>query len=242
MIIDCNAFYGFWPRGSITSDIGAVRAVASAHGIDKMLICSFRGIFADFVQGNAETLETCLGNPGLIPVATINPHRWLGVEEEIDRLVGEGVKVFRFFPEYQHWPYKFMPLYRILERLEGTGALIMVPARVGGHQNNGVMTEIGELASKYDLTFAITGVYYGNMAEAIAVAQSEPSILLETHLLNSPDGFEIMVEELGADRLIYGSMAPLHPINTSLLPLMNATIEKCDKEKILWANISGLLG
>lgn len=242
MIIDCNAFYGFWPRGSVAADIDTVRAMAAAHGIDKSLICSFRGVFADFVQGNAETLEICQKDSNLVPVATINPHRWIGVEDEIDRLLREGVKVFRFFPEYQHWPYKFMPFYRILERLEGTGSLIMLPARVGGHQNNGVMTEIGELASNYDLTFAITGVFYGNLAEAIAVAQSEPNILLETHLLNSPDGFEVLVEEVGAKRLIYGSKAPLHPINASLLPLMHGAIEVSDREKILSGNIQRMLG
>ncbi len=241
MIIDCNALYGFWPRGRVAADIDTVRELARAHGIDKSLICSLRGVFDDFVRGNAETLAVCQKHSDLIPVATINPHRWLGVEDEIDNLLSDGVKVFRFFPEYQHWPYRFMPFYRILERLEGTGSLVMVPARVGGHQNNGVMTDIADLASNYDLTFVITGVFYGNLAEAIAVAQSKPNIMLETHLLNSPDGFEVLVEEVGPERLIYGSKTPLHPINASLLPLVYGQIEDSDKEKILSRNIQGIL-
>jgi predicted TIM-barrel fold metal-dependent hydrolase len=238
MIVDCNTLFGFWPRRRLKSDMESVRAEAASHGITKLLVCSFRGIFDDHTDGNDETIEVCQSYPDLEPVATLNPHRWLGLEKEIDRLLAQDVKVFRFFPEYQHWPYRFMPFYRTLEMLEGSGAMVICPARVGGHQNNGVMTDIAELAGEYDLSFLITGVYYGNLAEAIAVAQSQENIFLETHLLNSPDGFEVLVEEVGAERLMYGSQSPLHHINSSLLPLMNASIKDDDRERILHGNIS----
>ena len=243
MIVDCNTFFGFWPRRQLMSDLESVRAEASTHGIGKLLVCSFRGILDDHTEGNDETLKACQLYPELEPVATLNPHRWLGVEEEIDRLLAQGVKVFRLFPEIQHWPYRFMPFYRILEMLEDKSDVIVIcPARVGGHQNNGVMTDIAELANEYDLTFVISGVFYGNLAEAIAVTQSEENILLETHLLNSPDGFEVLVEEVGADRIVYGSKSPLHHVNSSLLPLINASISDDDREKILSGNISRELG
>ncbi|NLY29538.1 MAG: amidohydrolase family protein [Firmicutes bacterium] len=242
MIIDCNSFFGFWPHRQLTSNLASVRENAASHGITNLVICSLRGIFDDFVKGNDETLKACAAHPELIPAATINPHRWLGVDEEVDRLCSKGVKVFRFFPEYQHWPYRFQPFYSILERLEKENAIAICPARVGGHQNNGVITELGELASRYDMTFIITGVYYGNLAEAIAVAKSCESILLETHLLNSPDGYEVLVSELGSHRIVYGSKSPLHPVSSSLLPLMKAGIGEEDRERILGGNIAKQLG
>ena len=242
MIVDCNTLFGFWPRRRLNSDLSSVRAEAAAHGITKSCACSIRGIFADHTDGNEETLKLCTSYPSLEPVATLNPHRWFDLDREIDMLLAQGVQMFRFFPEYQHWSYRFMPFYRILSMLEGSGAMVVCPARVGGHQNTGVITEIAALAGQYDLKFLITGVYYGNLAEAIAVAQSEKRILLETHLVNSPDGFQVLLGEIGAERLIYGSQSPLHHINTSLLPLLHSSIKDEDKEKILHGNIERELG
>lgn len=242
VIVDANALFGFWPRRMLKSDLDSVQAEATSHGITRSLICSFRGIFDDHTLGNEETLRACQSNLSLEPVATINPHRWLDMEGEIDLRLAQGVQVFRFFPDYQNWPYRFMPFYRILDMLQGSGAMVICPARVGAHQTSGVMTEIAGLACQYDLRFLITGVYYGNLAEAIVVCQSEENIFLETHLLNSPDGFEVLVEEVGVERLIYGSQSPLHHINTSMLPVRNSSLREEDKEKILWGNISRELG
>lgn len=242
VIVDANALFGFWPRRMLKSDLKSVQAEAASHGITKSCVCSMRGIFSDHTEGNEETLQACKSDRSLEPVVTLNPHRWLNFESEIEMRLGQGVQLFRFFPDYQHWSYRFMPFYRILDTLQGSGAIVVCPARVGGHQTSGVMTEIAALASNYDLRFLITGVYYGNLAEAIAVGQSEENIFLETHLLNSPDGFEILVDEVGAERLIYGSQSPLHHVNTSLLPLLHASINDEDKEKILHGNIARELG
>ena len=110
--------------------------------------------------------------------------------------------------------------------------MIICPARVGGHQNSGVITDIAWLASQYNVRFLITGIYYGNLAEAIAAAQRRENIFFETHLLNSPDGFEVMVEQVGSKRLLYGS----------LLPLINASIQQDERDDILYGNIQRELG
>ncbi|HBG00738.1 MAG TPA: hypothetical protein DDW87_04075 [Firmicutes bacterium] len=242
MIVDCNALFGFWPRRMLNADLESVREEAVSHGITTSLVCSIRGIFDSHTEGNDETIKECESDPALQPVGTLNPHRLLDLDGEIDRRLAQGIRMFRFFPEYQHWPYRFTPFYRILDRLDRSGAIIVCPARVGGHQNSGVITDIAWLASRYDLRFLITGVFYGNLAEAITAAQSEKNLFLETHLLNSPDGFEVLVEQVGAKRLIYGSAFPLHPINSSLLPLMYASLKEGDRKDILYGNIARELG
>lgn len=242
MIADSNCLFGFWPQRRLRSDITSVKKNAVSHGIDKLLVCSFRGIFDDFVMGNDETIAVCASNNDLEPVVTLNPHRWFGLEAEVDKRLAQGVRVFRFFPEYQHWPYRFAPFYRILSMLRGSDVLVMCPSRVGGHQDYGIMTELAELSTRYDLSLLITGVFYGNLAEAIAVSQDCEKIMLETHLLNSPDGFEVLVDEVGSERLVYGSKSPLHAISSSLLPLRYSFINEADKQRILYQNISRKLG
>lgn len=242
MIVDCNVLFGFWPLRRLESDLASVKSETSSHGIAKSLVCSMRGIFTDFTEGNQETLRVCASDPSLEPVATLNPRRWIGLKEEIERCLDQGVKVFRFFPEYQNWPYRFLPFDRTLELLAGSGALVICPIRVGGHQNSGVLTEFAERIRGLDLRFLITGVHYWTLAEAIAVTQANENIFLETHLLNSPDAYEILVEEVGAKRLMYGSASPFHHINSSLLPLRQSTIKVHDQDLILQGNIARELG
>jgi predicted TIM-barrel fold metal-dependent hydrolase len=240
-IFDANVLYGFWPQRKLDSSLDAVKELAFKHGVKKMLITSMRGIMDDFFVGNEETLDICKHNSNLLPVATINPHRFLGTEAAIEKYLNEGVKVFRFFPNYQHWPYNFAPFHRILKLLSDKGKIVILPSRVGGHHSNGIITEIAALADTYSLNFIITGMYYGNLSEALTVAQEHPNVFLETHLLNSPDGLEIVCDNLKVENVIYGSETPFNYINSSLLPVLNAKISQENKEKILYQNIARLL-
>ena len=242
-IFDANVFFGFWSQRRLQADLSSIKDVTAKHGVTRMLLCSLRGIFADFSSGNKETIEVCRKEANMIPVATLNPHRYLGASAEIDAMLASGVRAFRFFPEYQHWPYNFAPFHRILQQLNGTGSLVIIPARVGGHHNNGVITEIADLAGRYNrINFLITGIYYGNLAEAIVVGQDSANIYFETHLVNSPDGIEVCTAEIGAERLVYGSQTPFNYITSSLSMVTGATISEADQEQILSKNIMRILG
>lgn len=242
-IIDANVLFGFWPQRRLQSDLERIKTLTAQHRITQMLICSMGGIFGDFAEGNRETLFACQQGSNLFPVATVNPHRYFGVSVEIEMMLASGVQAFRFFPEEQHWPYEFAPFHRILRQLNDFGALVILPARVGGHQNNGVLTAIAELAKRYSkLKILITGIFYGNLAEAIVVGQDYPHLYYETHLLNSPDGIEVCTAELGAERLIYGSQTPFNYISSSLPLVLAARISDEAKEKILCKNVMRLLG
>jgi len=242
-IIDANVCFGFWPQRRLQSDLEQVKKLAAEHRISRMLVCSIRGIFADFTEGNRETLSACWQDPNLIPVATVNPLRYFGVADEIETMFASGVKAFRFFPQEQHWPYEFAPFHRVLQQLDAHGALVILPARVGGHQNYGVLTALARLAERYDkLKFLITGIFYGNLAEVLVVGEDYPNLYFETHLLNSPDGIEVCTAELGADRLVYGSQTPFHYIASSLPLVLAAQISDEAKAQILSKNILRLLG
>ena len=220
-ILDSNVLFGFWPKRKIFSDLNFVKELANKHGISKMMITSMRGIFYDYELGNNETYEVCNIDKEMIPVMTINPCRFLGIVNEITKWQKLGINIFRFFPEYQNWPYSFAPFHKILKLLEPSHPVIILPARVGGHGKNGVISEIGTLAERYSSTvFLITGTYYGNLAEAITVTQENSNVMLETHLVNSPDGIRILAENVGEDRLVFGLEMPINYASSALLPII----------------------
>jgi hypothetical protein len=236
-IFDSNVLFGFWPKRRVLGDLNSVRALAEKHGITKLMVTSMKGIFYNHSLGNQETYEACVADNSLVPVMTINPCCFLGADDEVGKWQGVTNNIFRFFPEYQNWSYSYAPFLRILTRLEAKRSVIILPARIGGHGNNGIISEIGNLAARFPAAiFLITGVYYGNLAEAIVVAQDHPNIMLETHLVNSPDGIRILVDNVGENRLIFGSGLPLKYVSPALLTVINGAIPDQSKEMILYQN------
>jgi predicted TIM-barrel fold metal-dependent hydrolase len=236
-ILDSNVLFGFWPKRRVRADLNSVKNLAIKHGITKMMITSMKGIFYNYSLGNQETVVACNADDSLIPVMTLNPCQYLGIDDEIGKCQSNRKKLFRFFPEYQNWSYSYAPFQRILTQLEPNHPVIILPARVGGHENNGIISEIGNLATKFPkVIFMITGVYYGNLAEAIVVAQEHPNVILETHLMNSPEGIQILVEHVGDDRLVFGSGMPLNYVSSAMLSVVNGAISDQSKAMILYQN------
>ncbi|HHY47474.1 MAG TPA: amidohydrolase family protein [Firmicutes bacterium] len=241
-IIDSNVLFGFWPRRRVDSSLDTVKRIARDHGVSKIVVCCMRGIFDDFVQGNSEAIEASKCDDTVIPAATINPNRFLDCESEMDRCLESGVKLFRFFPEFQGWTYSYRPFLKLLQRLAGAGAIAMLPTRIGRHLEFGSITEIGRAVAETGARCILTDVYYGNLAEALTVASERPGIAIESHLLNSPDAIELVVNTLGPDRLIFGSGSPLKYIDSALLPVMGAACDDTTRHAILSGNMLKMLG
>jgi predicted TIM-barrel fold metal-dependent hydrolase len=241
MIIDSNVFFGFWPRRCLESSLDTVRDIARQHNIAKIAICSMRGIFQDFVQGNTETIELAMHDEGIIPVVTVNPNHFLDCDPEIDRCIENGIKLFRFFPEFQGWTYSYRPFLRLLQRLSRSDAIVMLPTRLARHLEFGSISDIGRAVGELDIRCIMTDVYYGNLAEALTVAAEHPGIMVESHLLNSPGAVELLVNNLGFERLIFGSRSPLAYVGAALKPILEASVDDSVKQAILGTNIQRML-
>lgn len=241
-ILDSNALFGFWPRRRLDASLGAVAAAATGCGISEIVVCSIRGIFSDFVQGNDETLAACRSDPRFRPAAALNPLRFLEGTDEIDRMMASGVRLFRFFPEYQGWDYRLRPFRRLLRRIGEVGAVAMTGARLGGHLEAGAVSQLQAVLEDTGTACVLTGAYYGNLGEVLEAAEACPSLLLETHLFNGPDSLEVAAGQVGGHRLVYGSGSPLHYIAASLLPLTHCALDEPVRQDIAAGNLARLLG
>ncbi|MDR7419048.1 MAG: hypothetical protein QN178_09065 [Armatimonadota bacterium] len=241
-IADSNVLFGFWPRRRLKASLQAVAESAAASGVSRQLICSIRGIFHDFVAGNDETLRACAGDSRFVPAAALNPLRWLDGAGEVDRMLAAGVRVFRFFPEYQGWDYRLRPFRRLLRHIGDAGGVAMTGARLGGHLEAGAVSLLLAALEDTGARCIVTGAYYGNLAEVLEAARNYPDLYVETHLLNGPDSLEVVAAEIGTRRMIYGSGAPLHYVASSLLPLQHAAIDDEARRDIAGRSLARLLG
>ncbi len=235
-IIDVNTLFGFWPKRPADISLETLLRLMEEKGITKAFSLSARGIFYSFVEGNQETLAACQEHPQLIPVGTVNPCRWIGCLEEAKRLIDGGIKLFRFFPQYQEWNIGQAPFCKLLDDVLAPSKVgLMIPGDMG-------ITAIGEMAKQVENPVIIEAFRYDRLAEALVVMGEAPNVYIETHLVNSPNFVEVVKSEVGVERMVFGSYAPLAYISAATASIEHAHVSDEEKALIFGGNIRRILG
>jgi len=235
-IIDAHTVFGFWPFRRADLSLETLVNVLRQHQVTRALTISTTGIFNDYQRGNEETVAVCQQTPELFPTATIDPRRYLGCREEIDRRIGQGLKLFRVFPEYQDWPLEYAPFLRLLQHLAERGAVLMISAA-----ERGVATCLARLTEGLPLKVILTAVRADNLGELLVVLEERPHWCVETRWLNSPGALTTLAAAVGAERLIFGSATPLYYFSSAYLPVLAADLTEEQKALILGENLRRLL-
>ncbi len=235
-IIDANCIFGFWPLRRAEVTLPTLIQTAQAAGVARCIALSTTGLFYDYRAGNEETLAAAQANAQtLFPVATIDPRQQLDLLAEIDKRAGQGFRLFRFFPNLQEWPLTFAPFRQALAKLDEMRIPAMIDIAAAGQA-----TQIADLVTLHSTPIIFAGVNHANLGEAIAVARSDAKVHLETHALDSPDALELLAAEVGVERLIFGSGAPLRFLSSALLPVLAAPLNDEQKAAVLGGNIRRL--
>jgi hypothetical protein len=193
-------------------------------------------VFYDFAEGNRETLAAAQAHPQLIAVGTVNPCRWLGCMDEARWLIDQGVRLFRFFPQYQEWTIGQAPFRKLLrEVLAPASVALMIPGEMG-------FTTIGEMAAGIGNPVIVESFRYASLAEALVVMQEVPNVFVETHLINSPNWVELLKAEVGSERIVYGSNAPISYVSAATAQIAYAQVSNADKALMFGGNLSRILG
>ena len=83
---------------------------------------------------------------------------------------------------------------------------------------------------------------YAALAEALVVMQEVPNVYVETHLINSPNWVELLKAEVGSERIVYGSNAPLSYVSAATAQIEYAQVAKADKALMFGGNLRNILG
>jgi predicted TIM-barrel fold metal-dependent hydrolase len=236
-IIDCNTIFGFWQKRRIDASVDALVGIMKANNVVRALCVSTTAILYDYRIGNEETFQVAQRHgQTLYPVATVDPRQYIDCFNEIDKRLQQGFRFFRFFPEHQDWPIYFAPFRDIINHLGSKGVPMLVPV-----SSLGDATRLADMVSFLSAPVIISHVNYVNLGEALAVMKNDAKIYLETHMLNSPDVIELAVGEVGVERLVFGSSAPLKYFSSALMPILSSGLNDEQKGAILGGNIRRLL-
>lgn len=236
-IIDANTVFGPWP--TVRSDMSVERLVKAleSHGVSRALAISTFGPLHSHGDGNAETLRVCKEHPMLMPVATIDPRGHFGPPGMPSKLAEQGFRMFRFFPMLQEWRLDHITFCELLDELETIGLPIMMQARETGYPTALVKSLDGHKA-----TFILEGITFENMAEAVSVMRKHRNVLADTRELRVPAALRFLVDQIGADRVVFGSGCLRSSLASAIGYVMDAEIGDEPKAKILAGNMKRLLG
>jgi predicted TIM-barrel fold metal-dependent hydrolase len=235
-VIDCNTVFGPSPTPAMDLSLDKLVQAIRNHGIARACTLSTVGVCHNYAEGNAATIAACSGNPELIPIATIDPRGFFKASDTPEKLLGQGFKMFRVFPDEQNWPINYAPFPVILDSVEATGAPVMV-----GVSRQGDASALLGLAKGRRNVFILTNVAYEGVAEAAFVMRQSENIFLETHSLVAPSAMALMVNEVGSERLLFGSGCPGASLAGALKKIQLSELPVPVKTAILSGNIKKLL-
>ncbi len=232
-VFDADAIVGFWPIRNVDISPQRLEQIMAQHEVSGACICSARGIWYDYLEGNAETVQFAQGDARLLPVMTLDPRRWLGCREEIRRRVAEGHRLFRLFPEYQGWSLGLSSARRLLGCLEDEGAIVML----GGPTDAAVSAVMG-----MQTQVVLLGCHFYQLSEVLANAEKLRHVYLSTRFLVGPGSIDLAAQHLGPDQLLFGSHAPVAYMASALRVVKSAHLDDEARAGVMGGNLRRLLG
>lgn len=236
-IIDANTVFGPWPQ--VRADMSVERLVAalSHHDVSRALAISTVGALHNHGDGNAETLKFCSDQQMLLPVATIDPRGYFGPAGTLGRIAQQGFRMFRFFPLLQDWCLDHAAFVDVLDEIDPLGLPVMMQARETGYPS-----ALARSLSGRKSVFILEGVSFENMAEAVSVMRKHPNVMVDTRELRVPGALRFLVDQVGTERVVFGSGCLRSSLAASLGYVMEAEIDDASKAAILGGNIKRVLG
>lgn len=241
-VIDFHGHVGRWDRYGMFDDPVLFLHAMDAAGIDRA--CVFDIFFPDGTTGNDLTARFVAQHPdrfiGFAYVSPLMPERMLPeLGRAIDQLHFAAIKLY---PPYTPWPLNEAPWAPIYEFANERGLAVLFHT---GPEPQSFPKFVGEIAPHYPHANFVIG-HSGNTpierAQAIAATQANPNIYLETcSTFRTPGVIEQLVNEAGADRVLFGSDQPLMDPRPQLGKIITANISAAAKRQILGENALRLL-
>ncbi|MBI4641718.1 MAG: amidohydrolase [Candidatus Tectomicrobia bacterium] len=213
-------------------------ALEDEAGIE-MAIVMPSPIFRPLNKWVAEQLK---GHPRLIPCCQVNPHFGEEAVKEFETAVKEwGMKGLKLMATLHGYQIESPMVYPLMEKARE----LKVPVNIHSGTHGCEPLQIGELAARYpDVPIIMDHMGYRSyVGQAIAAAKRCENILLGTTIVSyEPIQVRRAVDEVGADRVVFGSNAPsCFPVYAvQSLKRMKFTSEQ--EELIFGKNLARLYG
>jgi predicted TIM-barrel fold metal-dependent hydrolase len=239
-IIDFHGHPGRWGNGVAIPE--NVIPAMDAGGVDRSVL--FNIWHPEGTTGNSDTAELVATNPdrfiGFAFVSPVMPERMVPeLERAIDQLGFLGIKLYPPFTNINLNEPAWFPIYEFAN--ERRLPLIWHT----GIEAEAMPCYVAEVAKRFPRANFICG-HSGNCPPmrrmAIDAARECENVFLETcSTFRTPGAIEQLVDEAGADRVLFGSDLPLMDPRSQIGKIITADIDDAAKRLVLGGNAARLL-
>ena len=173
----------------------------------------------------------------------VNPHEGQKAVDEVKRSVEDwgfcGIKLHPLF-------HAFLPNDKAVHPIMEEAGTSELPVFIhSGHPPFSLPWSIGELAAKFP-SVRIVMVHMGHghgvyIQAAIDTAKRYPNIILETSGMPMHTKIKQAYEEVGEDRVVYGSDIPFHHPSVEIQRVMVSGLSETELQRVFYDNIDGIL-
>ncbi|MBM3265425.1 MAG: amidohydrolase [candidate division Zixibacteria bacterium] len=241
-VIDFHGHVGRWDRYGMKDDPGLMLRAMDAAGID--VSCLFTIFHPDGTTGNDLSAGFIARHPdrfvGFAYVSPMMPERMIAeLERAIDTLRFVAIKLY---PPYTPRPFHAAPWHPIYEFADARGLAVIFHTDQYPTNRPRFLEDIAPLYPRANFVAGHSGNVEEARVEAIAAARKYPNVYLETcSTYRTPGVIEQLVNEAGADRVLFGSDIPLMDPRPQIGKIVTARISDEAKRLVLGANAARLL-
>jgi uncharacterized protein len=245
-IIDAHGHLGPYFKFSIPqNDADGMVAAMDAAGVSTACISSHLAISADWRRGNLETLAAVKIYPErFIGHVVINPNTPQEIKAELDQYFNNhGFKAIKIVPDTHAHPATGKGYEPAWEYAAENNRLVLAHTFHGSAYDDPQM--FAELSRRYPhipIMVVHSGALTAAFNGAIRLARDHPNIYLDisgSYITGA--WIKKMVDEAGADRVIYSSDLPFIDIRYSLGRVLYSGLTADQQKAVLGGNIARLL-
>ena len=242
-VIDFHGHVGRWDLYGMKDDAALMLHAMDQAGID--IACLFQIFHPDGTTGNNLAARFIAQHPdrfvGFAYVAPTMPESMAGeLARAIDELHFVAIKLY---PPYTPWEFNRPEWHSIYKFAHDRKLVVIIHTDHLRKNRPRFLQEIAPLFPDANFVAGHAGNVPEARAEAIAAAQAHPNVYLETcSTFRTPGVIEELVEQAGADRVLYGSDMPLMDPRPQLGKIITANISAEAKRLVLGGNARRLIG
>lgn len=240
-IIDAHCHIGQGRYKRLTAS--ELVAQMDEHDVQRAVVCPVEEYITVYNrEGNDHILQAVKQHPDrLIGFATVNP--WYGEKavKELRRAIGEGLRGLKLNSTIQGYFINDELVYPLIE----TAQDLDIP--VYFHTATPIFSlplQLADLAGEFPEVRFIMGHSAASdfWIDAAPATRMHDNIFLESSLRSGSAVLRHLVDELGADRLMFGSDTPASTISIELAKIDSLELSPADKEMVLAGTVLRVLG